>query len=108
MKFNEFDEKIMIKNTDGVYELVERYSIDSAKEGLDIFISPNGAMDMQLEKILKKVNIWSDQVHASFFNKKESYIGANTTILKRLSTYCQEHCSHSVYVSLYNAHCIDI
>ena len=39
-------------------------------------------MDMQLTEVLKKVNKWSERLHTSFLNKKESYIGANTTIFK--------------------------
>ena len=49
---------------------------------MGIFVTPNGSMDMQLTEILKKVNKWSERLHTSFLNQKESYIGANTTIFK--------------------------
>ena len=84
MKYKEFDEEIMVKNTDGVYELVERYDINSAKEGLGIFVTPNGAINKQLKKILLKVHTWSDRLHQSFLNQRESYIGANSTIFKTI------------------------
>ena len=64
--------------------MVQRYDITKANEGLGLWVTPNGKMDLQLEKSLKKVNTWSERLHRSFLNQKEAYIGANTTIFKTI------------------------
>jgi len=53
-RINEFDGEISIKDTNDEYQVVDRFDINRAREGLGIFVTPNGFMDMQLTEILKK------------------------------------------------------
>lgn len=77
MRFNELDGEISIKDTNEIYQVVDCFDINLVREGLGIFVTPNGSMDMQLIEIE-----WSERLHTSFLDQKECYIGANTTIFK--------------------------
>ena len=54
IKFDDFNGDIQVKDTNGRLQTVERFDIDKAKEGLGIFVTPNGSMNMQLERISEK------------------------------------------------------
>ena len=82
MKENEFDGEIAIKNTNNEYEVMKRFDINKANEGLGLYVTPNGRMDLQLKNSLEKIKTWSDRLHKSSLTQKEAYIGVNTTIFK--------------------------
>ena len=82
MHFNEFQGSISIKNTHEIYEEVKRFDIDNAKEGLGIYVIPNGTMHKQLTETLKKVNPWSDRIKNSYLTQKEAYMGAKNNNLQ--------------------------
>ena len=84
IKFEEFEGVIQVKDTNNQYQIVKRKDIHTAREGLGIYVTPNGTMTKQLKKTSAKVTKWSERLKTSFLNCKESYIGAKTTIFKTI------------------------
>lgn len=69
-------------------------------------MTPDGSMNMQLDKINEKVNKWSNRIHSSRLNKTEAYVGANTTIFRTVTyilpgtSFTETQC-HQIECNLY-------
>ena len=84
IKFDEFQGVIRVKDTIDNYQIVKCKDLRTAREGLGVYVTPNGTMNKQLKKTSAKVTKWSERLKVSFLNCKEFYIGAKTTIFKTI------------------------
>lgn len=56
MKVTEFDGEIAVKNMNNEYKDVKGYDINKANEGLGLYVTSNGRMDLQLKESLNEIN----------------------------------------------------
>lgn len=56
MKVTEFDGEIAVKNMNNEYKDVNGYDINKANEGLGLYVTSNGRMDLQLKESLNEIN----------------------------------------------------
>ena len=83
-KMKEIKGTIKIRNPEGRMEKVKRYDLDKANEGLGVYLTPRGSLDLQLVETSKKIRTWTSNVIRSFLTKKETYVAATTTIFKTI------------------------
>ena len=91
-KMKEIEGQIRIRDTDRKLHIIERYDIHQAKEGLGVFVTPGGDLEMQLKKITEKIGKWTVKVKTSSLVPKETYTAAVSTIFRTI-TYILPSCS---------------
>ena len=83
-KMTEIAGYIRIRNPDGKLETIKRYDLDSANEGLGVYLTPHGSLNLQLTETSKKIIEWTTKVVKSSLTHKETYVAATTTIFRTI------------------------
>ena len=83
-KIKEIPGYIRIRNPAGKLETIKRYELDNANEGLGVYLTPRGSLNLQLTETSKKIRTWTAKVIKSSLSNKETYVAATTTIFKTI------------------------
>ena len=100
MPMRDFQEAIWVNDTNGVKQKVKRLDINNSREGLGVYINPDGSMGKQSEHVIDKITKWTTRLKASSLSRHHVYIDANTSIFKSItyllpgSTFTPKECSH--------------
>jgi hypothetical protein len=63
---------------------VRRIEPHQAEETLEVWIAPDGNVDMQFEKMLEKSILWADQMRTGVIRKDETWLALQSTIWRTL------------------------
>ena len=81
---DDIDGVIQILDDDGVVQSIQRYDLDQTREGLGVYVCPDGSWTLQLEELQKKVTKWGTRIRNSSLTLKECYVSATTAMFKTI------------------------
>ena len=81
---DDIDGTIRILDANGLVQHVQRYALDQAREGLGLYVCPDGSWTLQLDELHKKVTKWGTRIKHSSLTPKECYVSATTAMFKTI------------------------
>lgn len=81
---HEIDGDIRILDDHGNVRTIARYDLNQAREGLGVFVCPDGSWTLQIEELTKKITKWGQRMKSSSLTQKECYISATTAMFKTI------------------------
>lgn len=84
MPISEFTQEVWVNDTNGVPKLVERKDIDDSKDGLGLYIQPDGTTTMQVKYAMNKITAYTSKLKYSSISKHHAMISTTTSIFRSI------------------------
>ena len=92
-KIHEIKGKIRIRKPAGKKETIKRYDLDKANEGLGVYITPRGSLQLQLKETSDKIRVWTEKWSRAPSHKKKLMLRLHPQFSKQSCSYY--HLVHS-------------
>lgn len=77
--------ELQVKDNSNVRKTIKRLEPHQAYETLGVYLSPDGNLSAQFEKMLGAVTTWVDNLRTGRLSKEESWLALQSTILRTLA-----------------------